>query len=429
MKNNFEKYHRAVRYIESLPNIGQPDYMTAKSGRFLFLKRFEYFLKILGNPHKNLKYIHVGGSSGKGSVAMMIHSVLTESGHKSGVYTSPYSTTPIEKIKVGNFLISPDEFARLLDEIKPAIDIAYKKSPYGRPSWFEIYTALAIMYFKQKKCDYAILEVGLGGRYDATNIIPAPVITVINIIDYDHVDLLGKTLAGIAREKAAIIKPKTQFFTTSKNDKKILDIFRQACRNKKAEFNLVEQPTKCYRIGMLGEHQQRNAALAAAACKKLGVSESKIVRGLKKAKMPCRLEIVRKNPLIILDGAHNPSKMKTVTEVVKNLTYQKLYLIIALTNERNAVQVFKEIHPLADYLFITRYESASRKCYPPLRLAKKLKFKKPTEIFLDPHMALEKAIRLAGKNDLILVTGSFYLTGDLRKHWRGEEKVLQDRKI
>ncbi|OGY45058.1 MAG: hypothetical protein A3J62_01975 [Candidatus Buchananbacteria bacterium RIFCSPHIGHO2_02_FULL_38_8] len=443
MKNNFEKYYQAVKYLESLPNISQPDYMavpTRRDGRSLFLKRFKYFLNLLGNPQKDLKYIHVGGSSGKGSVAMMIHSILTEAGYKSGVYTSPYSTTPIEKIKVGNLLIGPDEFVGILEKIKPAIDKSYQQSPYGRPSWFEIYTAIAIIYFKQKKCDYAVLEVGLGGRYDATNIIPAPVITIINVIDYDHVDLLGKTLTKIALEKAAIIKPKTKFFTTDTNSKKVLKIFKQACKAKKAEFNLVKSPTKKYQLSLLGEHQQKNAEIAKAACRRLGIPENKIRLGLQKAKMPCRIEIIQKNPLVILDGAHNPSKMKTLVETLKNLnlsnhqrvkklTYKKLYLIIALTNERSATQIFKEIQLLADYLFITRYESTLRKCYPPLQLTKKLKSKKPTEIFLDPYMALQKAMKLAKKNDLILVTGSFYLAGELRKYWRSEEKILLERKI
>lgn len=425
----FKKYYQSVQYLESIVNLPQPDYFTKKSGRDLFLKRFDYFLKLLGQPQKNLKYIHVGGTSGKGSVATMIQSILTEAGHKTGLYLSPHPTTTIERIKVDNLLINPDEFAKLIEQLKPAIDKAYVTSPYGRPSCFEILTALAFLYFKQKKCEYAVLEVGLGGRYDATNIITQAEITAINLIDYDHTQILGETLIKIAREKAAIIKPKTVFFTTSQNNKEVLDIFKKTCQKNKVKFNIVKPPIKQHKLNLLGQHQQNNAQLALEICLELGASENKIKDGLKKVKMPCRAEIIQKNPIVILDGAHNVSKMKTTVEIIKNLTYKKLYIIIALTNTRNPVEIFTNIKPLANHLFITRYQSTEQKCFPPLEMANKLKSAKPIEIFLDSQMALDKALKMANKNDLILVTGSIYLAGELRKHWRSEQKILLERKI
>jgi len=429
MKNDLKKYHQAVDYLESIINLEQPDYLKKTNGRSLFLKRFEYFLKILGNPQKGLNYIHVGGTSGKGSVATMIQSILTEAGLKTGLFTSPFLTTSIEKIKVDDLLISPAELADLVEKIKPAIDKAYLTSPYGRPSYFEIFTALAFLYFKQKKCDYVVLEVGLGGRFDATNIIPPPKITVINLISYDHMEILGNTLTKIAKEKAGIIKPKTIFFTTDKNNKKVLAIFKKACRKNQAEFNVIGEPKIDYRLKLLGKHQKRNAALAAAVAEKMGIESSKIKSGLAKTKMPCRVEIIQKKPMVILDGAHNVSKMKTTVEIIKDLTYQKLYLIIALTKERNGNQIFQDIVSLADYLYITRFQSLHRKCYPPKDLAKMVKGNRPMEIYLDPQMALKKALSRAKNNDLILVTGSFYLAGELRENWRSEEKILRERKI
>ena len=429
MKNDFEKYYQAVKYLESMANLPEPEYLSLKKGRSLFLKRFAYFLKLLGNPHKNLKYIHIGGTSGKGSVAAMIQEILTEAGYTTGLYLSPHPTTTIERIKVDRLLIGPDEFADLMNRIKPKIDLAYQKSPYGRPSYFEILTALAFLYFKEKKCDYAVLEVGLGGKYDATNIIPRAEATVINLIDYDHTHLLGETLTKIAEEKAAIIKPKTAFFTTGLNHYRVLEILKKTCLKNKAKFNVVNPPKTRYQLQLLGQHQQNNAALAAAVCRHLGVAEAKIKSGLAKVKLSCRTEIIQKNPMIILDGAHNASKMKTTLETIKNLTYQKLYLIIALTKTKNPKTIFKNIQSLAAKVFISRYQSSERKCYPPLELAKKMKLKKPAEIYLDAKTAFNQARKQAGKNDLILVTGSFYLAGELRQHWRNEESLLEERKI
>jgi len=428
MKNNFKKYYQAIQYLESFNRLPQDDYFIKKHGRQIFLKRLEYFLNLISNPHKNLKYIHIGGTAGKGSVAVMIQSILTEAGFKTGLYTSPFCTTSIEKIKVDNLLISPAEFVKIVESLKPIIDLCYQNSPFGRPSYFEIFTAIAFLYFKQKKCDYVVLEVGLGGRYDATNIIPPPKITIINLIDYDHTEVLGSTLTKIAREKAAIIKPKTIFFTVKQNPR-VLKILQTACKKNKARFNLISKPDQQYKLGLLGQHQQKNSALAAAAGKRLGISEAKIKAGLKKAELPCRLEIIKQKPLIILDGAHNLSKLKTTTEFIKNLTYDKLYLIIALTNQRNPKEIFNEIKSIADYIFVTRYLVHAKRAYAPKELAKKLNSKKPVEIFLDPQLALKKALTLAKKDDLILVTGSFYLAGELRNIWRPEEKILKEKKV
>jgi len=425
MSKNFSAYFAATKYLDSLVNLSITG--DSKKNR-LELKRFAYFLHLLNDPQRGLKYIHIGGTSGKGSVANMICNILTEAGYITGLYTSPHPTTPIEKIKVNDLLIAPEDFAKLLNQIKPAIDQAYIKSPYGRPTWFEINTAIALLYFKKLHCNYVILEVGLGGKTDATNIIPPAKITIINQVHFDHLKKLGNTLTAIAKQKAGIIKTKTQFFTPNTNHSTVLKIFRQRCRQVDTNFNLIKPPKKPYKLKLLGEHQQLNAELAASACRQLGVAESKIRAGLKKTAISCRLEIIQQKPLVILDGGHNQSKIKSVATLIKNLTYQKLYLIIALTLERNGAQVFKYLLPLADQLVITRYQASVRKCYPPLLLAKRLNFSGPQAIFLDSNQALANTLRQAGSKDLILITGSFYLAGELRKHWRPELKILTQRK-
>ncbi|MBN1778779.1 MAG: hypothetical protein JW816_00975 [Candidatus Buchananbacteria bacterium] len=445
MKINYDNYHQALDYLNQIGNISSPNRLKKPNGRALFLKRFEYFLKLLGNPQNNFKYIHVGGTSGKGSVSTMVQSILTQAGFNAGLFTSPNVTAPIEKIKVKNQLISPDEFVAVLNSIKPAIDYAYQHSPYGRPSWFEIWAAMAFVYFRNKKCDYVVLEVGLGGRFDATNIIKKSEIAIINKVGLDHVDVLGNTISEIAKEKAGIIKPNSILFTPNTNSPAVLKVLKQTCQKVGAEFNLIKPPVKKYNLLMTGLHQQINAEIAANACRRLGVKESAINHGLAKTKMAGRFEIIQKNPLVILDGAHNESKMQSVVKNIENLTYsknsgstlskvkkltyRKLYLIIALTAERDGQKIFKEVGKLADHLFITRYQTSSRKCYSPLKLKKIIKTKAKKEIFLDPHQAMKKALKLATKKDLILVTGSFYLVGDIRELWRSEEQILKERKI
>lgn len=427
----FEKYKQTEQFLESLRNLPQNDYLSNNKKQNIWLKRFGFLLNLLGNPQKDFKYIHIGGTSGKGSLATMMHSILTEAGHTTGLYTSPFITTSIEKFKVNDELISPKDFVKLIENIKPAIDKTYLKSNYGCPTYFEICTALAFLYFKQKKCEYAILEVGCGGRFDATNIIPRSCITIINIIDFDHVDFLGNSLTKIAQEKAAIIKRGSIFFTTSKNNRNILKILEDKCNKKRAEFNLVYPPKKKHRLSLLGEHQQNNAELAMAACRKLGIPEPKIRTGLKKTEVPCRMEIIKKSPLVILDGAHNASKIASTAKSAKDLTYRKLYLIIAVIDNKD-LSFLKQLIPMADKIFVTRHENIHKRCHSPkniIKLIKKINHKKNCKIYLCPYKALDECLKTADKNDLILVTGSFYLAGELRKRWRPEEKILKERKI
>ncbi|OGY45572.1 MAG: hypothetical protein A3A24_00735 [Candidatus Buchananbacteria bacterium RIFCSPLOWO2_01_FULL_46_12] len=425
MKKKFENYFQAVRYLESINRLPQPDYLITKKGRGIFIKRMQYLSHRLGDPQKKLKCIHVAGTSGKGSVVNMLRSVLTQAGYKVGQYTSPYPTTTIEKYQIGDQLIDPNDFARLVNQVQPAVDQCYLNSPYGRPSYFEICTAIAFLYFVEQKVDYAILEVGLGGRLDATNIIPTPKVTIINKIGLDHVDLLGNSLTKIAAEKAGIIKPKAMVFVNGVNHPKVLNVFKKYCQKNKAILNIVPPKFK-------QDYQSENTAIVTAVALYLAVKLNQIQPGLKKTRMSCRFEIIQKNPMVILDGAHNESKMATVVKNLENLTYKKLYLIIALTNERSPSQVFKKIKDQADYLYITRYPWGPHRAYPPLKLAKKLKLplkSKKVKIFLDPFMALGLALRSAKKQDLILITGSFYLAGELRKYWRSEIKILEQRKI
>lgn len=422
--NTFKKYYAAVAYIEGLANMPlQGDYMKKHNNPEIFLKRMRYFLKLLGNPGKDLRYIHVTGTSGKGTVTNMIHEILYSAGKKVGSFTSPFVTTSIEKIKVGGLYISPQEFANITEELKPHIDEAYIHGPYGRPSYFEIFMAIALIYFERQGCEFVVLEVGLGGRFDATNIIAKPLVTAITCIDYDHMEILGKTLTKIAYDKAGIIKADSQFFTAEQRPQ-LLRMFRKICNKVGAHYHST---------GLQGDHHSRNKILASQIAHALGIQDTYIARGIQKARLQCRFEMMQKTPVVILDGAHNPSKMQSTVHNLSKLKYNKLHVVIAMLENKDHEAILEEIIPLADRVSITRFQSKDRKSAEPRTLAhearKLLKKNTRLNVFLDPHRALNESIAIARNNDVILVTGSFFLAGEMRKRWMLEEHILRKRKI
>ncbi len=421
--NNFDRYCRAVAYIDSLGNLPLfAEYMNPARPPHpeIYLKRMRYFLRLLGNPERGFKFVHITGTSGKGTVATMIHNSLMAAGKKSGLFTSPFVVCPIEKIQVGSLYIAPDEFAALVEKIKPAIDKAYVSGEFGRPSHFEIYLAVAFLYFKRIQCEWAVLEVGCGGRYDATNIIPPPVASAITCIDYDHTEILGDTLEKIARDKAGIIKKSSKLFTTEKRPA-LLEIFKRACREKGASYSEVAS-----------EAVDSNEALATAVARSIGVSEESIKKGIALTRLPARFEIVARKPLTTIDGAHNRSKMAHTVGLLKKEKFRKLLLVFGICDNKDSHDVLRQVVPLADEIFFTRSASRDRRPAPPARLLKESRrYLKPgarTETFLDSADALSVARARAGKNDCILVTGSFFLAGEARACWFPEEKILKSRR-
>ena len=429
MQKDFKNYYKAVRYIESLSRVSKPEFVKGRANRNNKLKRFSLFMEKLGNPQLGQKYIHISGTSGKGSVASMLQSVLVEAGYKTGLFLSPHTTSKIDRIRINNLFISPKEFAKITEEVKPAIK-EMQKTKFGHPAHFEICLAIAFIYFKKNQCDYVVLEVGVGGQNDATNIIPFPAAAIINSVGLDHEKLLGHSLAAIARKKAGIIKKGCAFFTTTNNQKNVLEIFKTECKEKRVPYHCIKIKDN-YHLRLLGDHQQANANLVAAVSKHLKISQTVIKRGLKKTKLPCRFEIIQKNPLVIIDGAHNESKLLSTLNNLKNLTYQRLFIIIALTQQKKAQTLFKKIAGKADFIFITKHNNYYHRCSSPGEIKDKiLKYNGRKEIitFARPQKALEKALNLAGKKDAILITGSLYLAGELRKYWMPEEEILRKRK-
>jgi dihydrofolate synthase/folylpolyglutamate synthase len=353
----------------------------------------------------------------------MLHEVLHASGKKVGLFTSPYVTTTTEKIRIGGKYIAVPEFLRLVEYVKPFIQKA-QKGPYGGPSAFEIFFVIAVLYFKQQKCEWVVLEVGLGGRYDATNVIENPVITAITNIDYDHTEILGDTLREIATDKAGIIKPGSAFFTSEQRPT-LLRLFDKTCR---------EKGVKLCSIPRQKHYSEYNAELVRSICRHIGIPDKYIDRGIRNTALPCRFEIMQRHPIVILDGAHNRSKIRSTVANLKKLNFKKLYLIVSIAdNKRDNRAILKPLMqmPYRMHVTLTRVSIGERKTLHPNVLVPVVERHKKkgtsVNVMSDSNEALRWALSHASKNDLILVTGSFFLAGELRKHWVSEETVLRKR--
>ncbi|MBQ2968134.1 MAG: bifunctional folylpolyglutamate synthase/dihydrofolate synthase [Clostridia bacterium] len=281
-------------------------------------------LEKVGNPQKDLKYIHVTGTNGKGSVCAFLQSALTHAGLKCGKYTSPFVVCQEERISVDGKFIPAEAFDALLKQLEP---YAEGKSP------FELWTAASFLYFKQEKCDIVVLECGMGGKGDATNIIPAPECAILTRIGLDHTEYLGNTIGEITLNKCGIIKPGTKHVVTIKQETTNL-IKKHAC----GMFHVAEPVDSP--LSLKGKHQKENAGIAYTALKALGVAEEHILYGLSHAKHPARFEVFEGNPLVIYDGAHNPNGAKALVE---NLPDEPLTLICAFMADKDIQGVIDEL--------------------------------------------------------------------------------------
>ncbi len=417
---SFADYHQAVKFLESAFNLPIKDYLLGKQDRSFYLKRLNWFLASLGNPQNGFKVIHLTGTAGKGTTVNLLHEMLSASGKKVGSYFSPHATTTIERIKVNRRYIAPQRLSDLLKKLQAALAKTSLYSPYGLPSYFEILLALAWLYFKEQKCEYVILEAGLGGRHDATNIVKRPVICAITNINYDHTDILGRSLNAIAQDKAGIIKKGSCFFT-AETRLKILKIFHKRCRRLKVPL---------IKVGAL-KNEDANYCLASAMARRLGLKEKFIKQGLKRAKLPCRLEIMQNKPMVILDGAHNPCKMAFLANKLKGLKIKKLTVLLGLAQNKDYKNSLSKIVPLADRLIITRFLMPERKTADLKKLyqiAKKIKPTLKPLVFLDPGQALSAGLKLTAPDEGLLICGSFFLAGELRTRWISEKQILSQRK-
>ncbi len=411
------------------------------------LKRMEDMLSFVGNPHKKRKYVHISGTKGKGSTAIIIASILKEFGLKTGLFTSPHLIYLGERMKVNDRMISKKTFVQLIDKLKPYIDRTILKTPTLMPTFFEIVTAIAFLYFEKKKVDMSVLEVGMGGRLDSTNIIK-PDVTVITPVGYDHMDKLGHTLDKIAYEKAGIIK-KDIPVVSSIQEPKALAIIKETSKKKKAPLYLIGKDvlindikiikrnglngTECeiktwrnrYKrifLPLIGRHQIENCATAIATIEVLSetgvinTDNETVINALAKVRCPARIEVISSNPLIILDTAHTVASMKILKESIQEtLSYKNLILVIGLSSDKDIEGVLREIVYIADSLILTRTGNPREADPVQMAVVAKRFYTKKALVIEDIDEALNEAKRITKKDDMICITGSFFLAGKVEK--------------
>lgn len=376
--------------------------------------RIREFLSSFGNPQDKFKSVHIAGTSGKGSTSVMLAKILEEAGYKTGLITSPYLVSPFEKIRINSRNISARSFESLVKKNK--IDIEKYELTY-----FEVWIALAFIYFAQNKIDWAVVETGLGGRLDATNVLNSD-LAIITTIDHDHTDMLGSTLEQIAHEKQAIIKPGSIALTGSKlirNARYIdtADYQLAATDLHVTEFNYKSQ--KNFQLNLLGEFQIKNAILAIEAAKKLRIPKKYIYSGLKKAKHEGRFEIISRRPLIIMDGAHSPEKMKafasSLTKIVSdNIRYKNRYLLFSLKYNKDYKKIIESIAPYSNEITLTSFDESIKLNTLRNYIGNKYP-QKNVMIIRDSQVAYRELKKKLGSDDLLVITGSLYLIGDLKK--------------
>lgn len=434
-------YTEAENYLLSLSNIPRQEYMSDPKACATYLKRMEYFLSLIGNPHKQIPhYIHVTGTSGKGSVTTFLHSILTKAygANAVGSTISPHPTTLTERWRVGNTHMSKKEFVEIVAYLKPCLEEYLRKSPHDMLSYFDLTTIIAFVYFAKKKVTWAVVEVGCGGRYDSTNVIPNPDITVITNVGLDHTEILGDTKEKIAYEKAGIIKKGSLVFTGDK-EPNVLDIISQECyKNKARGLHIIPNGTHTtatttlagtsfiynntsYHLRTLGVHQIHNAILCIEIAKALNISDSEIQKGLALAEQPLRMQVVSTKPIVILDGAHNADKIMSTARTVAELNQQEkraIHLVVGFSENKDLATMITSLAALKPAsVYCTRNTSNPfRKAAHPRDIARAFKKKLPktkVEMFLDPQDAVEQAMTHAKKDAMILVTGSIFLSGEL----------------
>jgi len=399
----------------------------------LGLNRVKKLAKALNNPQDNFQTIHIAGTNGKGSTAKLIYTILKEQGYKVGLYTSPHLVNFNERIIINDKEIKNKEIIRLISKIKKVNDI--------NATFFEFTTFMAFLYFAEKKVDIAVIETGMGGRLDATNIIK-PLASVITKISLEHEKYLGRTINKIAFEKAGIIKKGIPIITSNKGE--VLKVIKKTCKKKnsklftiknikikKKDSNLQFQKAKFifnkeeYNIKtkLLGEHQLENIATAIMTIriinKKLKISKSSIEKGINNCYWPARLEIIKKSPLIILDVSHNPNGFKTLRKFIKQYIkskFKKIILIIGISTDKNKKQMIPKIVKLCNKIILCKAEYRGTDTKELKNIVKE--YNKNVYEIENIKEAVYKTLKEANKKDAIIITGSIFVAGEVKKIWK-----------
>ncbi|MCL2366181.1 MAG: bifunctional folylpolyglutamate synthase/dihydrofolate synthase [Oscillospiraceae bacterium] len=395
------------------------------------LERTRALLAALGNPEKDLKFVHIAGTNGKGSTAACIAAVLQQAGYRTGLYTSPYIIRFNERMQVNGEQISDEELECLTDEIRPFAD-AMDESP----TEFELITALAMKHFKNKDCDIVVLEVGMGGALDSTNVIDTPEVAVIASIGYDHVQELGPTIVDIAGAKAGIIKNDSDV-VVYRGLPEVEEVFEQVAAKHNAKLRKVDfsriskqeftldgiklkiEPYSETLLQLNGVYQPKNATLAVSALEILRekgytIADDDIVKGLAKASWPGRFEVLGRNPTFILDGAHNPQGVEATAESLKaNFAEQKIIFVVGVMADKDVDSMIKYIAPLAK-VFIAVRPNYPRAMDAALLAEKLSHYAVPAQAAGSVEDGVAEALHMAGDDGVVCALGSLYFSADIR---------------
>jgi len=431
-------YQEALDYILRFADYER----LPRSGIVWDIKRIERLLARAGNPQHAARTVHVAGTKGKGSTAAMIASMLTEAGYRTGLYTSPHLLAFTERIQVNGVNIAEDDWARLTDFIKPQVEGDNALGDLGELTTYEIMTAMAFIHFSNVKADYQVIEVGLGGRIDATNVV-RPQVCVITSISYDHTDVLGDTLTSIAGEKAGIIKPGA-VVVSAPQFAESMEVIEGVCRERgvrlirvgadvtweRGSFNEEGQSFRVkglageydLRIPLLGGHQAENAAAAVAAVEALAderITSDNIMAGLEKLHWPGRLQILRREPRVVVDGAHNAYSMQRLGEALRGyFKYDRLTLVLGFGGDKDVAGMVEEaVKMTGDIILVASRHPRSVKVET---LAGEFQKRGVTaRVAEGVGAAVKLALEGAGKNDLIAAAGSVFVIAEVMEYFSG----------
>jgi dihydrofolate synthase/folylpolyglutamate synthase len=427
-------YQEALTYL-----LKYADYeRLPRSGIVWDLRRVDRLLGRLQNPHLYARSVHVAGTKGKGSTAAMIASILAHAGYKTGLYTSPHLLSYTERIRINGKSIAEEDWSRLVATIQPFVEDENKKGDLGELTTFELFTAMAFLHFRQAKADYQVMEVGLGGRLDATNVLK-PQVCVITSISYDHMDVLGDTLTKIAGEKCGIIKTGAPVVTAPQFPE-ALAVVEKTCREKGVPLVKVGEDLSWKRIAfdaegqrfrlkgrqdeydiwipLLGAHQMENAANAVAAVEILrengaNISRDAVIQGLAKVNWPGRLQILGKEPWVIVDGAHNAYSIQKLGEALKDyFTYDKATLILGFGNDKDVAGMVREAAKITNSIILvaSKHPKAVK---GEVLAAEFTQYGVTARTAATVKEAVEMASDDASPNDLIAAAGSIFVEAEV----------------
>ena len=412
--------HNPLSYLEGLK----------QKGINLGLGPISRLLARLDNPQNGYKTILIGGTNGKGSTAAILSFILMKEGMNVGLYTSPHLRDFRERIRTNDHMLPGDTLCTLIDKVRDEIreDVTY----------FEFVTALAFLYFSMCKVDMAIVEVGMGGRLDATNLV-SPEVSIITNISMEHQKYLGNDLKSIASEKGGIIKERGVCVTAARG-RKVINTLEEISRQREAVLYRIGRDIRVRRSGrgdfsyyginkrysglklsLAGRHQIENAALALAAIevlteKGVSISDTSVVEGLRDVRWEGRLELVSRNPGIVLDGAHNPAGISSLcSSLLTDFSYRRLIVVFGVLRDKDYAGMLKKLLPLVDKIVLTKPKVERAACTEDLLSVASLHHGN-IEVVDDSAEALDRARFFAGADDLVCVTGSLYLVGEIKKH-------------